>query len=173
MSCDPTILVADARCIECGIPPGMQMPVLISLFCEILANGGGGDLPSGPQAANMVFAGPETGAPAAPTFRALVSEDIPQTLTIQTLLAQESLSVGPNANTIGDTLFILNVGKAGEGDIANGIYFDCDEFNVGTRLFASPKIRLRNSILDMMRLRIPFSFPTGLQSCLDAREMEQ
>lgn len=42
MACDPQTLATQAACIECGIPPGMQMPVLIYLFCQILANGGGG-----------------------------------------------------------------------------------------------------------------------------------
>lgn len=41
--CDnlPTLL-ANAKCIECGIPRGAQLPVLIYLFCQIVANGGTG-----------------------------------------------------------------------------------------------------------------------------------
>lgn len=39
MSCDPSTLVAQAACVECGIPPGLQMPVLIWLFCQIQQNG--------------------------------------------------------------------------------------------------------------------------------------
>lgn len=42
MSCDPQTLVTQAVCIDCNIPKGMQMAVLISLFCQILDNGGGG-----------------------------------------------------------------------------------------------------------------------------------
>lgn len=34
-ACDPSSLVAGAACLECGIPSGMQLPVLISLFCKI------------------------------------------------------------------------------------------------------------------------------------------
>lgn len=44
MACDPQTLVNNARCIECGIPQGMQMPVLIYLFCLALSDidtGGG------------------------------------------------------------------------------------------------------------------------------------
>lgn len=36
MSCDPATLVDQAKCMEC-IPQGMQLPVLISLFCSINA----------------------------------------------------------------------------------------------------------------------------------------
>jgi len=41
MACDPQTLTTAAACIECGIPPGMQLPVLISLFCQIATNGVG------------------------------------------------------------------------------------------------------------------------------------
>ena len=34
-ACDPTSLVAGAACIECGIPPGLQKPVIIYLLCQI------------------------------------------------------------------------------------------------------------------------------------------
>lgn len=35
MACDPTTLVDQAKCIECGIPTGMQLPVLIALAAQI------------------------------------------------------------------------------------------------------------------------------------------
>jgi len=41
MACDPQTLVTQAACLECAIPPGMQLPVLISLFCQILTNQSG------------------------------------------------------------------------------------------------------------------------------------
>ncbi len=43
LNCSPQALADAAACIDCGIPPGMQMPVLISLLCQIAnASGGGG-----------------------------------------------------------------------------------------------------------------------------------
>ncbi|MDB6108314.1 MAG: hypothetical protein JWR69_64 [Pedosphaera sp.] len=33
-ACDAQSLVDGARCLECGIPPGMQWPVLVNLFCR-------------------------------------------------------------------------------------------------------------------------------------------
>ncbi len=42
MSCDPQTLANQAACLECGIAPGMQMPVLISLMCQIRDNGSAG-----------------------------------------------------------------------------------------------------------------------------------
>lgn len=42
MSCDPQTLITEAACIQCQIPDGMKLPVLISLFCKILENGGTG-----------------------------------------------------------------------------------------------------------------------------------
>jgi len=35
MPCDPDVLISDAKMIECCIPKGMQMAVLISLFCQL------------------------------------------------------------------------------------------------------------------------------------------
>lgn len=35
MACDPATLVDAAKCIECGIPQGMQLPVLIYLAAQI------------------------------------------------------------------------------------------------------------------------------------------
>lgn len=35
VSCDPSSLVEDARCIDSCIPEGMQMSVLISIFCQL------------------------------------------------------------------------------------------------------------------------------------------
>ena len=32
---DPQALATAAQCLECGIPPGMQGPVIISLLCQI------------------------------------------------------------------------------------------------------------------------------------------
>lgn len=42
MACDPQTLITQASCIQCQIPDGMKLPVLIYLFCQILANGGTG-----------------------------------------------------------------------------------------------------------------------------------
>lgn len=42
VACDAQSLVAAAQCIACGIPPGMQFPVLASLLCQIANNGAGG-----------------------------------------------------------------------------------------------------------------------------------
>lgn len=46
MACDPNQLMADAKCLECNLQ-GMELPVLISLFCQIRDNGGtgGGGVP--------------------------------------------------------------------------------------------------------------------------------
>lgn len=63
MSCDPSTLVAQAACIECGIPPGLQMPVLIYLFCQILANGTGGGGSGNPPPGIVNPNGTVTGAP--------------------------------------------------------------------------------------------------------------
>lgn len=52
------------------------------------------------QAANIVFAGPATGAAAAPTFRALVAADIPGGGTIGGTIAVNQVAVGSGANTI-------------------------------------------------------------------------
>lgn len=43
-NCDPQSLVNDpnVKCIYGCIPPGMQLPVLISLLCQIVQNGTGG-----------------------------------------------------------------------------------------------------------------------------------
>jgi len=35
VACDPTSLVSGAVCLECGIPPGLQKPIIISLLCKI------------------------------------------------------------------------------------------------------------------------------------------
>ena len=56
--CDSASLIASAACYECQIPPGMQMPVLIWLMCQI-ANGstGGGGNTSGIQGAYANYGG--------------------------------------------------------------------------------------------------------------------
>lgn len=41
MACDPNQLVADAKCFLC-IDQGMQVPVMLSLLCQIRDGGGGG-----------------------------------------------------------------------------------------------------------------------------------
>jgi hypothetical protein len=41
-TCDPQTLVNGATCIEQFVPSGMQLPVLIWLMCQVVANGGGG-----------------------------------------------------------------------------------------------------------------------------------
>ena len=38
---DPKALIDGATCIACNIPPGYQLPVLISLASQILSMGGG------------------------------------------------------------------------------------------------------------------------------------
>lgn len=45
-TCDPTTLAAQATCINCGVPPGMYLPVIIVLLCTVVANQGtaGGNL---------------------------------------------------------------------------------------------------------------------------------
>jgi hypothetical protein len=35
IACDPTSLVSGAACLECGIPPGLQKPIIISLLAQI------------------------------------------------------------------------------------------------------------------------------------------
>ncbi len=35
MACDPQTLIAGATCLECNVPPGMQLPVLIALAAQI------------------------------------------------------------------------------------------------------------------------------------------
>lgn len=35
MACDPQTLVSDAKCIECAVPEGMRLAVLISLAAQI------------------------------------------------------------------------------------------------------------------------------------------
>lgn len=112
MSCDAQTLQNAAKCFEC-IPPGMRMSALIAAICQISTSGGGGgsgtvttfsagDLSPlftssvanpttapalsfalNTQTANTFFAGPTTGAAAAPTFRAMVNADLGTTLTPQ------------------------------------------------------------------------------------------
>ena len=57
MSMTPQQLVDQAICIDCEIPKGMQMPVLIALFAQILANGGTG---GGGGVNNFAGSGPPT-----------------------------------------------------------------------------------------------------------------
>lgn len=47
MACDPRELANAARCISSCIPKGEQTAALISLFCQIVENGGGGGGGSG------------------------------------------------------------------------------------------------------------------------------
>ncbi len=66
MSCDPKTLVADAKCLACDIPPGMEWPVLIALTAQvagasldpsILASGASqlfGAIPSGYQLPSLI-----------------------------------------------------------------------------------------------------------------------
>lgn len=35
MACDPKQLVSDAKCIQCGIPDGLKLPVLIYLAATV------------------------------------------------------------------------------------------------------------------------------------------
>lgn len=61
------------------------------------------------QTANRVFAGPASGAAAAPTFRALVDDDIPSTLTFTDLTVTGTLDVqGTLSNTAGSEINIDN-----------------------------------------------------------------
>ena len=95
-NCDPQSLVnsPNVQCIYANIPPGMQLPVLISLLCQIVNNGTGGSsgvigdgtlfpaslqttLALNTQAKNLMFSGPSSGANAAPTFRSMVNADLP------------------------------------------------------------------------------------------------
>lgn len=42
MACDPTTIAQQAICIDKNIPDGMKLAVVISLLCQIVANGGTG-----------------------------------------------------------------------------------------------------------------------------------
>ena len=44
MTCDPQTLVDEAKCIFECVPQGMQLPVLIATLCQILAQGGIGQV---------------------------------------------------------------------------------------------------------------------------------
>jgi hypothetical protein len=35
IACDPASLISGAACLECGIPPGMEKSIIISLLCKI------------------------------------------------------------------------------------------------------------------------------------------
>jgi hypothetical protein len=39
MACDPQSLVSAASCIECNVPNGMQLPLIIYLLCQIQSGG--------------------------------------------------------------------------------------------------------------------------------------
>ncbi len=38
MACDPQTLVTNAVCQLCNLPPGTQLPIVISLLCQIRDN---------------------------------------------------------------------------------------------------------------------------------------
>lgn len=111
LNCDVQALVDQAKCLQC-IPPGMEMSVLIAALCQISSTGGGGSgtvtsFSSGGlsplftasvatptttpaltfaavnQSPNLFYAGPSSGAAAAPTFRAMVNADLGTGLTPQ------------------------------------------------------------------------------------------
>lgn len=74
---------------------------------QVLVSGGAGAptwgsaLVVSPQAANSFFAGPTTGAAADPTFRALVNEDVPSTLSGKTLTSATVTNSTVNSTPIG------------------------------------------------------------------------
>lgn len=68
MACDPNQLAQDAACLSC-IPSGIQDAIIISLLCQIVANGstggGGGGGATNPPPGIVDPNGAVTGAPGA------------------------------------------------------------------------------------------------------------
>lgn len=100
--------------------------------------------PYGSKTANLVLAGPSTGAAAAPTFRSLVDDDIPNTLTVsqipnltsngfvKTSGGNGTLSVDTNTYLTGNQTITLSGDVTGSGStaittaIAPGVIVDND-----------------------------------------------
>jgi hypothetical protein len=61
---------------------GLSMPVEFSVSNSPVTTAGTLTAAKANQAANQVYAGPSSGAAAAPTFRALVAGDIPQVIKV-------------------------------------------------------------------------------------------
>lgn len=98
--CNAQQLLQDGSCFLC-LDAGIRQVLELQLLCEILNNGigGGGSGVTGDgtlfpatsqttltlnsQSANLIFAGPGSGAAAKPTFRAMVTADLGTTLTPQ------------------------------------------------------------------------------------------
>jgi hypothetical protein len=74
------------------------------------------------QAANVVFAGPTTGGAAAPTFRALVTADLPASVAYQNqgnIFTVNQLIQGTDTGT-NDVGLVLALGRLSSGTVANG-----------------------------------------------------
>lgn len=131
--CNTQQLLQDGSCFLC-LDAGIRQVLELQLLCEILNNGigGGGSGVTGDgtlfpatsqttltlnsQSANLIFAGPGSGAAAAPTFRAMVTSDLGTTLTPQ--FARIGLGLAADANI----LLVAKRASAGVGvnvEIAN------------------------------------------------------
>lgn len=138
--CNAQQLLQDGSCFLC-LEAGIRQVLELQLLCEILNNGigGGGSGVTGDgtlfpatsqttlslntQSANLFFAGPSSGAAAAPTFRAMVNADLGTGLTPQFL----RLGIGSAAHAT--TKLLVTGISAGAGVNVIVAQFECPTSN--------------------------------------------
>lgn len=95
-------LVTTAAGVGTVTSVGLSAPAIFSVAGTPVTGSGTLALSLATQAANLVWAGPSTGANAAPTFRALVDADVPDTITIAGTNTVTWASVNKTGSSLAD-----------------------------------------------------------------------
>ena len=95
-------LVTTAAGVGTVTSVGLTAPAIFAVAGSPVTGAGSLDLTLATQAANLVWAGPAAGADATPTFRALVTADIPPTITIAGAGNVTWASVNKAGSSLGD-----------------------------------------------------------------------
>lgn len=117
---------------------GLSLPSIFSVSGSPVTSTGTLTATLVTQTANLVFAGPSTGAAAAPTFRALVAADIP-TLNQNTTGSAATLTTSRSISMTGDVTWTVSFNGSANvtaaGTIANGAVTNAKMADMATATF--------------------------------------